>query len=89
MADSIPKHLLEKISIIYAKKGCSEFRFQEVVDILGYNNRYTGQIMSELVSSGWIIKKRDESDKRIKIYKIKDPSTIFEELGNDLIANKE
>lgn len=84
MVESIPKHLLEKVSIIYSKKGLSEFNFQDAVAILGYDVRYTGQIISYLVSAGWIIKKRDASDKRVKIYKIKDPREIMEELGNRL-----
>ena len=88
MVKSIPKHLLEKISIIYSKKGLSEFKFQDVIAILGYDDRYTGQIISDLVSTGWIIKKREESDKRVKIYRIRDPREIMEELGNNLISEK-
>lgn len=84
MVESIPKHLLEKISIIYSKKGISEFKFQDVVMILGYDVRYTGQIISYLVSTGWIIKKREEKDKRVKIYRIKDPREIMKELGDNL-----
>ena len=88
MVKSIPKHLLEKISLIYSKKGLSEFKFQDAVVILGHDDRYTGQIISDLVSAGWIIKKREESDKRVKIYRIKDPREIMEELGNNLINEK-
>lgn len=84
MVKSVPKHLLEKFSIIYSKKGFSEFRFQDVVSILGYDVRYTGQIISVLVAAGWITKKRVESDKRVKIYKLRDPRIIMEELGNDV-----
>jgi len=88
MVKSIPKHLLEKISIIYSKKGLLEFKFQDAIVILGYDDRYTGQIISELVSAGWIIKKREESDKRVKTYRIRDPREIIEELGNNLFTEK-
>jgi DNA-binding MarR family transcriptional regulator len=88
MVESIPKHLIEKVSILYAKKGTSEFGFQDVVDLLGYNDRYTGQIISKLVAAGWITKKRDVSDKRIKIYRLRDPGEILEELGMSLTLDE-
>lgn len=88
MVKSIPKHLIEKFSILYAKKRSSEFCFQDVVNLLGYNDRYTGQIISKLVKAGWIIKKRDLSDKRVKIYRLKDPNQAMEELGMSLTIDK-
>jgi hypothetical protein len=88
MVESIPKHLLKKVSIIYSKKGLSEFKFQDVVVLLGYDARYTGQIISDLVSAGWIIKKREEADKRVKTYRIKDPREIMKELGDNLNTDK-
>jgi hypothetical protein len=82
MAIYIPKFLLKNLSSLYSKFKFDEFHFQEAVNVLGLNERYAGQILSRLVESGWISKKREHSDARKKIYRIIEVK--FEDLMKDI-----
>lgn len=84
MVVSIPKHLLEKISLLYSEYKTDNFTFQDAVKTLGQNERYTGLILSKLGNAGWIGKKRDSKDKRKKIYQIRDIHEIIEKIGQKL-----
>jgi DNA-binding MarR family transcriptional regulator len=81
MASFIPKFLLKKLSVLYQNFSFNEFHFQDAVRVLGLDERYTGQVLSKLVDSGWIAKKREVSDARKKIYRIIDVS--FRDLMKD------
>lgn len=84
MVASIPKHLLEKISLLYSKYKTEPFTFTNAVDTLQQNERYTGQILSALVKAGWLDKKRERDDKRKKIYRINNISQIIEQIGHNM-----
>ncbi len=82
MVESIPKHLLEKVAILYATKGTNEFSFQEAEEILGLTTSYTGQVLPNLVKAGWIKKKTDSNDGRRRFYRIVAPEKTLKELGD-------
>jgi len=84
MVESIPKHLLEKISLLYSVYKTDSFTFQDAVKTLGQNERYTGLILSSLGKAGWIEKRRDARDKRKKIYQIKNINEIIDKIGQRL-----
>jgi len=84
MVESIPKNLQNKISILFIKYKTEKFTFQEAVETLGQNDRYTGQILSSLVKAGWIDKKRSSEDERKRLYQINDFNEIFEKLGHNI-----
>jgi DNA-binding MarR family transcriptional regulator len=88
MVESIPKHLFEKSSILYNDFKTETFGFQDAVKTLGQNERYTGLILSKLVKAGWITKKRDKQDKRIKYYQLKDIHEIMEKIGQKIQKDK-
>ncbi len=88
MVESIPKHLLEKISLLYTEFKTNQFRFQEAVKILGQSNRYTGGILSSLEKAGWISKARDKEDGRKRIYQIKNIEEIIDLIGQNLKITK-
>jgi len=70
--------------MLYAKKRNETFNFQEAVEILGKDERFTGQILSELTQAGWITKKREENDRRKKIYNLNSPDVVLNELGQKI-----
>lgn len=84
MVESIPKNLQNKISILFIKYKTEKFTFQEAIETLGQNDRYTGQILSSLEKAGWINKKRHSEDRRKRIYQIKDFNEIFDEMGRNI-----
>ncbi|MCX9074319.1 MAG: hypothetical protein OIN88_06620 [Candidatus Methanoperedens sp.] len=84
MVEAISKWLLEYFSMLYAKKRTETFDFQEAVEILKKDERFIGQILSELNQAGWITKKREETDRRKKIYQLNTPDEILSELGKKL-----
>lgn len=89
MVEVLPKWLLKYFSILYAKKRTNEFNFQEVVEIIRKDERFTGQVLSELTQAGWITKKREEMDRRKKIYQLNSPDEILYELGKKLYDDYE
>lgn len=81
MVESIPKYLLERVALLYAQKGTTEFRFNDAMEILGDSRSYLGQILPKLVKAGWIEKKVDPVDRRKKIYRIIAPDETIKKLG--------
>ena len=88
MVESIPKHLFEKISLLYNDYKTETFGFQEAVKTLGRNERYTGLILSKLVHAGWITKTRDKQDKRKKYYQLKNIQEMMEKIGQKIQNDK-
>ncbi len=88
MVESIPKYLFEKISLLYNDYKTEMFGFQDAVKTLGHNERYTGLILSKLVKAGWITKKRDTQDKRIKYYQLKNVHEMMEKIGQKIQKDK-
>ncbi len=84
MVESIPKYLLERVALLYAQKGTTEFRFNDAMEILGDSRSYLGQILPKLVEAGWIEKKVDPVDRRKKIYRIVAPDETIKKLGTRL-----
>lgn len=88
MVESVPKYLLEKISLLYSSYNTGDFSFQDAIATFGHDERYTGLILSKLVKAGWIEKRRDTKNTRKKIYHIKNISEIVEEIGKRLQEEK-
>lgn len=88
MVESVPKYLLEKISLLYSNYNTGDFSFQDAITTFGHDERYTGLILSKLVKAGWIEKRRDAKNTRKKIYHIKNISEIVEEIGKRLQEEK-
>ncbi|NVO66833.1 MarR family transcriptional regulator [Methanofollis tationis] len=84
MAQSIPKHLLEKFSLLYFVKKGGSFTHKDAQTILRISKSYAGQVLPILVKSGWIISHRLGDDRRKKVYEFKNPHIIIEEIGQEL-----
>lgn len=82
MAAYIPRFLLKNLSILYRKFSFNEFHFQDAVQELAIDERYTGQVLSRLVEAGWIAKKRNAADLRKKSYRIID--VTFNDIMKDI-----
>jgi hypothetical protein len=85
MAAYIQKFLLKKLAMLYQNFRFKDFHFQDAVQVLDLNDRYAGQILSRLVDSGWLSKKRELSDARKKIYRIIEVKfdDIMKDVGNE------
>jgi DNA-binding MarR family transcriptional regulator len=83
MVSFIQKFLLMDLSKLFAEFGHEEFTFQNALDLLGHDYRYTSIILSKLQKSGYISKRRDTSDGRKRIYKINKVNfeDIMKEIG--------
>jgi len=84
MTQPIPKHLLEKFSLLYFVKKGEKFTHNDAQVILNISKSYAGRVLPYLVKSGWIISHRLATDHRMKVYEFKDPHLIIEEIGRDL-----
>ncbi|QYZ78059.1 MarR family transcriptional regulator [Methanofollis formosanus] len=84
MAQSIPKHLLEKFARLYYVKKGGNFTHTDAQEILNISRSYAGQVLPILVKSGWIFSRRLEDDRRMKVYGFKEPNCIIEEIGREL-----
>jgi DNA-binding MarR family transcriptional regulator len=70
MVTFIQKFLLTDLSKLFSKFGHGEFNFQNALELLSHDYRYTSIILSKLEKSGYISKRQDPSDGRRRIYKI-------------------
>lgn len=84
MTQPIPKHLLEKFSLLYFVKKGEKFTHNDAQMILNISKSYAGRVLPDLVKSGWIISHRLTPDRRKKVYEFKDPQIIIEDLGREL-----
>lgn len=84
MVEALSKWLIKYFSMIYAKKRNETFDFQEAMEILKKDERFTGQILSKLNRAGWITKKREENDRRKKVYSLNSPDVVLNELGQKI-----
>jgi len=84
MAQSIPKNLLEKFSLLYFIKKGENFTHTDAQTILNISKSYAGQVLPILVKSGWIVSHRLSDDRRKKVYEFKKPHVIIEEIGKNL-----
>ena len=81
MTEPLPKNLQIRLAVLYKKYEHNEFSFNEALDSLEIDKTYLGKILSQLVSSGWISKSRDDKDNRIKYYKLNQFDAPFENLN--------
>lgn len=70
MATFIPNFLLKDLSKLFSKYRYDEFTFQNALDLLPSDYRYTSQKLSKLEKSGYISKRQDPSDGRRRFYRI-------------------
>jgi hypothetical protein len=84
MVESIPKHLLEKLSMLFREFNTNEFRFQDAIRILGKDERYTGLILSQLGKAGWVSKRHDKDDGRKRFYRVNNVNDSMNQLGKNI-----
>jgi DNA-binding MarR family transcriptional regulator len=84
MSESIPKHLLEKYAQLYNATNGENFTHTEAKEILNISGSYAGQILPKLVRAGWLSAKKEDSDRRRKIYRFQDPKTVIMEIGKKM-----
>jgi len=84
MAQSIPKHLLEKLARLYYTTNGQKFTQKEAQKILNISCSYAGQVLPVLVRAGWLYSKRMELDRRKKEYTFCELCSVIREIGKNL-----
>ena len=81
MTKYLPKWLLEKYSILWRKFHTAIFDFKAATEALGYKDkRYSSKVLSQLSKAQWLYIDRDPIDRRKKIYKLRSPNEVMEQL---------
>jgi DNA-binding MarR family transcriptional regulator len=85
MVSFLPKFLLADLGKLFSKFGYNEFGFQNALELLLHDYRYTSIILSKLEKSGYISKRQDPSDGRKRFYKINKINfeDIMKDIGNE------
>jgi len=85
MVTFLPKFLLADLGKLFSKFGYNEFDFQNALELLSHDYRYTSIIVSKLEKSGYISKRQDPSDGRKRFYKINKINfeDIMKDIGNE------
>ena len=83
MASFIPKFLLRDLGKLFSKFCYEEFDFQNALELLSHDLRYTSIILSKLEKTGYISKRQDPSDGRKRFYKIN--KINFEDIMKDAV----
>ncbi|MFA4859719.1 MAG: hypothetical protein WC598_03085 [Methanoregula sp.] len=86
MVSFIPKFLLTDLAVLFSKFGYNEFAFQNALELLSHDYRYTSIILSKLEKSGYISKRQDPSDGRKRFYKIN--KINFEDIMKEIGGNR-
>lgn len=84
MAKPIPKWVQERFSILYQEYGKKELSFEMIKDVLTLDDRNTISVfLSELRNAEWIDIKLNPEDSRKRIYILKEPNKIMQEIFSD------
>jgi DNA-binding MarR family transcriptional regulator len=85
MVTFLPKFLLADLGKLFSKFSYNEFDFQNALELLSHDYRYTSIILSKLEKSGYISKRQDPSDGRKRFYKINKINfeDIMKDIGNE------
>lgn len=81
MVDLIGKWLLIRYAKLWNNLSKKKFGFKEAVDILDEDSKKVGAVLSQLYERGWVTRKKNPNDQRKRIYSLKTPEKIVEQLG--------
>ena len=82
MSKPLPKWIMKKYSMLWAKFGNGEFNHSTAFEELK-RDRMTSIALSELRKSGWLDIKLDPSDARKRLYRLKSPEAAVREMAKD------
>lgn len=81
MTEAIPKWLMKRYSKLWKKFKETTFTFEQALTSLKEKDeRILSVVLSDLKKYGWIDLTLDPKDGRKRIYKLKEPNKIIEEL---------
>ena len=82
MPKPLPKWLFLRYAKIWKKKKHTEFKYDEIRDLLNErDDRTLSVILSDLRRYGWLEVKLDLEDTRKRNYRLKNPTEIVEEIA--------
>jgi hypothetical protein len=84
MAQPLPKWLFIRYSKIWKEKNSTEFKYDEIRDLLREkDDRSLSVVLSELRKYGWLEATLDQSDSRKRVYKLRNPKDIVNEIADN------
>jgi TPP-dependent 2-oxoacid decarboxylase len=82
MVEPLPKWEMKKYAYLWKAFGEKEFTNEQALKVLKEKDAHLLSVLFyDLKNMGWIEIKRDEQDKRRKIYKLKEPNQAVKEMA--------
>lgn len=80
-SEPLPKWEAKKFAILWRTFETKEFTNEQADKVLNEEDKHLLSVLFyDLKKNGWIEVSRDNTDKRKKIYKLKEPNMIFKEI---------
>ena len=87
MTNQIPKWVMERYSVLWKKYHNEEITYEQIDDTLKIDDKNTiGVFLNELRKAGWIEVTLSKEDLRKRIYVLREPQEVLQEIMID--ANK-
>lgn len=84
MAKPLPKWLFVRYSKIWKEKNSAEINYDEIRNLLKEkDDRSLSVVISALRKYGWLEAKLDSSDSRKRVYKLRNPNEIVNEVATE------
>ena len=88
MTETIAKWVMRRYALLYNKFKEKEITFKEIDLCLNKDSRINSLIINELKKAGWLTARKDPEEKRKRIYRLKSPIKIFEEIAVNKIKTE-
>ena len=81
MANHIPKWVMERYSVLWKKYGSEEMSYDQIEKTLKIDDKNTiGVFLNELRKAGWIEVNLSKDDMRKRVYILRMPEKVMEEM---------
>lgn len=81
MANPLPKWLMRRYAVLWAKLKDKKFSYEKAQKILKDKNTVLSVVLSELKKAGWLSVDLNPKDARKRVYKLKSLDKAFKELA--------
>jgi len=78
----------KRFARIWSIKKKESFTFKWYVEISGDDEKIARVFLSLLRKKGWVKVSTDQKNRRVKIYRLEDPSKIYQKLGQEVRQNE-
>lgn len=88
MTKAAPKWVIIRYAKLWKKFGEKKMTYENIQECLGEKKSTISVFLNELRNAGWATIELSKEDARKRVYQLKSPDQIFEEINNDFKKSK-